>query len=182
MVNENFCSDKKIGAIFGPFFGPKFCHFCSKIRFSHIFFKISGSRDVFTFRKEPVNSLLCVRAFVESFWHITSKRYHKTSQFFSMKVFLMFFFEKIILYMFFFEKIILYMLEKFWYGQNLIICGPNSAIFYRNWHFWKCLTYNFQILLWNFLVFMWKLSLWSFFKKIIIYMPGKFGDWQWPKF
>ena len=39
MVNENFCSDKKIGAIFGPFFGPKFGHFCSKIRFSDIFFE-----------------------------------------------------------------------------------------------------------------------------------------------
>ena len=91
----------------------------------------------------------------ESFWHITSKRYHKTYQFFSMKVFLMFFF----------EKIILYMLEKFWYGQNLIICGPNSTIFYCNWHFLKLLTYNFQILLWNFPIFMWKLSLWSFFRK-----------------
>ena len=39
MVNDNFCSDKKIGAIFGPFFGPKFGHFCSKIRFSDIFFE-----------------------------------------------------------------------------------------------------------------------------------------------
>ena len=39
MVNENFCSDKKIGAIFGPFFGPKFGHFGSKTRFSGIFFE-----------------------------------------------------------------------------------------------------------------------------------------------
>ena len=39
MVNENFCSDKKIGAIFGPFFGPKFGHFRSKIRFLDIFFE-----------------------------------------------------------------------------------------------------------------------------------------------
>ena len=39
VVNENFCSDKKIGAIFGPFFGPKFGHFCSKMRFSDIFFQ-----------------------------------------------------------------------------------------------------------------------------------------------
>ena len=34
-----FCPDKKIWAIFGPFFGPKFGHFCSKIRFSDIFFE-----------------------------------------------------------------------------------------------------------------------------------------------
>ena len=39
MFNDNFCSDKKIGAIFGPFFGPKFGHFCSKVRFSAIFFQ-----------------------------------------------------------------------------------------------------------------------------------------------
>ena len=39
MVNENFCPDKKIWAIFGPFFGPKFGHFRSKIRFSDIFFE-----------------------------------------------------------------------------------------------------------------------------------------------
>ena len=39
MVNENFCSDKKIGAIFLPFFGPKFGHFCSKIRFLAVFLK-----------------------------------------------------------------------------------------------------------------------------------------------
>ena len=32
MVNDNFCSEK-------PFFGPKFGHFCSKIRFSDIFFE-----------------------------------------------------------------------------------------------------------------------------------------------
>ena len=30
---------QKIVAIFGPFFGPKFGHFCSKIKFSDIFFK-----------------------------------------------------------------------------------------------------------------------------------------------
>jgi hypothetical protein len=39
MVNENFCSSKKIGAIFGPFFGPKIGHFRSKIRFLDIFFE-----------------------------------------------------------------------------------------------------------------------------------------------
>ena len=39
MVNDNFWSDRKIGAIFGPFFGPKFGHFCSKIRFLDIFFE-----------------------------------------------------------------------------------------------------------------------------------------------
>ena len=30
MVNENFCSDKKIGTIVGPFFGPKFPIFAKK--------------------------------------------------------------------------------------------------------------------------------------------------------
>ena len=39
MVNENFCPDKKIGAVFGPLFGPKFGHFRSKIRCSDIFFE-----------------------------------------------------------------------------------------------------------------------------------------------
>ena len=39
MVNDNFCSDKKIGAIFGPFFGAKFGHFHSKISFSDILFE-----------------------------------------------------------------------------------------------------------------------------------------------
>ena len=39
IVNENFCSYKKIGAIFGPFFGPKIGYFRSKIRFLDIFFE-----------------------------------------------------------------------------------------------------------------------------------------------
>ena len=39
MVNDNFCSDKKIGANFGPFFGKKFGHFWLKIRFLVIFFE-----------------------------------------------------------------------------------------------------------------------------------------------
>ena len=39
MGNDNFCSGKKSGPFLDPFFGPKFGHFCSKIRFSDIFFE-----------------------------------------------------------------------------------------------------------------------------------------------
>ena len=39
MVNENFCSGKKIGAIFGPFFGPKSGHFCYKSQVLGHFFQ-----------------------------------------------------------------------------------------------------------------------------------------------
>ena len=38
MVTGNFSSDKKSGPFLDPF-GPKFGHFCSKIRFSDIFFE-----------------------------------------------------------------------------------------------------------------------------------------------
>ena len=39
MVNENFCSDKKIGAIFYPILVQNLAIFATKIRFLDIFFE-----------------------------------------------------------------------------------------------------------------------------------------------
>ena len=72
MVNENFCSDKKVSAIFGPFFGPKFGHFCSKIRFLVIFFEtvhqicLKLGQKLGTFALNHRMALLCLGNFL--FW------------------------------------------------------------------------------------------------------------------
>ena len=48
------------------------------------------------------------------------------------------------------------------------------AISVQNSHFWVFLAYNFQMPLWIFLIFGMEVVLMVFFKKIILYMPGKF--------
>ena len=76
MVNEIFCSDKKIGAIFGPFFGPKFGHFCSKIRFLDIFYETAHQiclklgQKLGTVALNHIISVLCLGKFLYwSFCH-----------------------------------------------------------------------------------------------------------------
>ena len=82
MVNGIFCSDKKIGAIFGPFFGPKFGHFGSKIRFSDIFFETAHQICLKLGQKLETNGLnhrmtvLCLRKFLFwPFWPFLGQKY-----------------------------------------------------------------------------------------------------------
>ena len=82
MVNENFCSDKKIGAIFGPFFGPKFGHFCSKIRFSDIFFEsahqifLKLGQKLGTITLNHRMAVLCLGKFLFwAFWPFWGQKY-----------------------------------------------------------------------------------------------------------
>ena len=82
MVNEVFCSDKKIGAIFGPFFGPKFGHFSSKIRFLDIFFKTEHQICLQLGQKLEINGLnhrmavLCLGKFLFwPFWPFLGQKY-----------------------------------------------------------------------------------------------------------
>ena len=79
LVNENFCSDKKIGAIFGPFFGPKFGHFCSKIRVSDIFFEsahkicLKLGQKLGTIALNHRMAVLCLGKFL--FWPFLGQKY-----------------------------------------------------------------------------------------------------------
>ena len=76
MVNENFCSDKKLEAIFGP---KKFGHFRSKIRFSDIFFKTAHQiclklgQKLGTIALCHLKAVLCPGKFL--FWPFLGQKY-----------------------------------------------------------------------------------------------------------
>ena len=82
MVNENFCSNKKIVAIFGAFFGPKFDHFHSKNRFSDSFFKTAHQICLKLVHKLWIIALnhqmtvFCLGKFLfRPFWPFFSRKY-----------------------------------------------------------------------------------------------------------
>ena len=82
MVNDNFYSDKKIGVIFGPFFGPKFGHFYSKIRFSAIFFETAHQiclklgQKLGTIALNHRMAVLCLGKFLfRPFWPFLGQKY-----------------------------------------------------------------------------------------------------------
>ena len=82
MVIENFCSNKKIGAIIGPIFGPKSGHFRSKIRFSDIFFEsahqicLELGQKLGTLALNHQMAVLCLGKFLFwPFWPFLGQKY-----------------------------------------------------------------------------------------------------------
>ena len=102
MVNENFCSDKKIWAIFGPFFGPNFVHSRSKIRFSDIFFETSHQiclklrQKLGTVALNHRMAVLCLGKFLFwPFWPFLGQKYIPCGDIIWFGLFLVIFFQTV---------------------------------------------------------------------------------------
>ena len=82
MVNEDFCSDKKIGAIFYPFLVQNLAIFTKKIRFLNIFFETTHQiclklgQNVGTIALDHRMAVLCLGKFLLwSFWPFLGPKY-----------------------------------------------------------------------------------------------------------
>ena len=82
MVNENFCSDKKIGAIFGPFFWSKIWPFLLKNQFFGNFLRNRTSdlsktwSETGTFALNHRVAVLCLGNFLFwPFWPFLGQKY-----------------------------------------------------------------------------------------------------------
>ena len=124
---------------------------------------IVGSPDVFRLRKEPINSLLCVRTCVHPFQSYSLDR-------------------SIYFFDFFHEVVSPYDLDdhqKFFRSKNFLTPkmaknGQNLAIFGQNSHFLKVFGLYLPNASINFHNFGMESTLVVFFEKIIVYMPEKF--------
>ena len=82
MVNENFCSDKKIGAIFYHFLVQNLAIFATKIRFLDIFFETAHriclklGQNLGTIALDHRMAVLCLRKFLlRPFWPFWGQKY-----------------------------------------------------------------------------------------------------------
>ena len=82
MVNESFCSDKKIGAIFYPFLVQNLAIFATKIRFLDIFFETAHQiclklgQNLGTIALDHRMAVLCLGKFLlRLFWPFLGQKY-----------------------------------------------------------------------------------------------------------
>ena len=101
MVNDNFCSDKKSGSFFDPFWS-KIWPFLLKIRFSDIFFEsahqicLKLGQKLGTIALNHQMAVLCLGKFLFwPFWPFLGKKYIAYGDIYGFGLFLVIFFQSV---------------------------------------------------------------------------------------